>query len=91
MIFEWDENKNKENIKKHNISFEYAQKAFLDKRRVIAEDIKHSSGSERRYFCFGKVDDIIITVRFTIRQDIIRIFGAGIWREGRKIYEQKNN
>jgi uncharacterized DUF497 family protein len=91
MIFEWDENKNNSNIEKHGISFEYAQQAFLDTKRIIAEDVKHSIESEKRYFCFGKVEDVVITVRFTIRQNVIRIFGAGAWREGRKIYEQENN
>ncbi|QTA80276.1 Putative toxin-antitoxin system, toxin component, type II BrnT [Desulfonema limicola] len=90
MKFEWDENKNLENIKKHGISFEISQKAFLDAHRIIAEDIKHSNENEKRYFCFGKIDNDIITVRFTIRDKNIRIFGSGIWREGRKKYEEKN-
>jgi hypothetical protein len=29
-------------------------------------------------------------VRFTVRGDAIRIFGAGYWRKGKKIYEQEN-
>jgi uncharacterized DUF497 family protein len=37
--FEWDEAKNKENQSKHGVSFSIAQQAFLDPRRVIAEDI----------------------------------------------------
>lgn len=88
--FEWDENKNCENRKKHGISFYQAQKAFLDPNRIIAEDIEHSQ-IEQRYYCFGKVDEAIITVRFTYRDSIIRIIGAGYWRKGKKIYEQKNN
>ncbi len=67
MQFDWDENKNLENFKKHGISFEIAQKAFLDSNRIIAEDIKHSNENEKRYFCFGKIDNEIITVRFTVR------------------------
>ncbi|MDR3171922.1 MAG: BrnT family toxin [Treponema sp.] len=31
MTIEWDENKNQENIEKHNVSFEVAQGAFFDK------------------------------------------------------------
>jgi uncharacterized DUF497 family protein len=31
----------------------------------------------------------IITVRFTMRNESIRIIGAGYWREGRYKYEQK--
>jgi uncharacterized DUF497 family protein len=91
MEFEWDANKNTENIIKHGVSFYEAQDAFFDKRRVIALDTKHSSDREKRYFCFEKVNNVIITVRFTMRFDKIRIIGAGCWREGRIKYEEKNN
>lgn len=88
MEFEWDEAKNDINISKHGLSFYEAQKAFLDKKRVITLDKKHSS-SEKRFFCIGKTNKgIIATVRFTIRNGRIRIIGAGYWREGKKIYEQ---
>jgi uncharacterized DUF497 family protein len=88
MKFEWDARKNIENAIKHGVKFEDAQKAFVDKRRKIIKDEKHSKG-EARYFCYGKVEGEIVTVRFTIRKDIIRIFGAGLWRKGRKIYYGK--
>ncbi len=60
--FEWDENR--ENQIKHNVSFETAQYAFADSNRVIAEDVNHSQ-YEKRYFCFGKVEGMILTVRLT--------------------------
>jgi len=88
--FEWDENKNRANQAKHNLSFEEAQYAFLDHNRVIAQDLEHSQ-KEKRYFCFGKVDDAIMTVRFVYREGKIRIFGAGYWRKGKKIYEKNNS
>jgi uncharacterized DUF497 family protein len=87
--FEWDETKDCSNRLKHGVSFAEAQKAFFDLRRVVAEDLEHSGG-ERRYFCFGRVGDGILTVRFTYRAGRIRIFGAGYWRKGRKIYERQN-
>lgn len=87
--FEWDENKNKDNLKKHGIDFRTAQYAFLDKRRVIAKDLTHSK-KEKRYYCFGKVKGAILTVRFTYRTNRIRVIGAGFWRKGRKIYEKEN-
>jgi uncharacterized DUF497 family protein len=87
--FEWDDEKDKENRKKHHVSFVAAQQAFLDPRRVIAEDITHSS-EEKRYYCIGRVGDVILTVRFTYRGNVIRIFGAGHWRKGRKVYEEQN-
>lgn len=87
--FEWDEKKDRENIQKHGISFYEAQKAFLDPARLIAEDLEHSK-SETRYYCFGKVNEGVMTVRFTYRGHKIRIIGAGYWRKGRKIYEERN-
>jgi len=87
--FEWDENKNKQNQERHELSFELAQYAFADPNRIIAEDLNHSQ-NEKRYYCFGKVGEEIITVRFTYRRKIIRIYGAGYWRKGRKIYEKQN-
>lgn len=87
--FEWDEAKDKENQEKHNVAFALAQHAFLDPHRVIAEDINHST-EEERYYCIGRVGDAIMTVRFTYRDNVIRIYGAGYWRKGRKIYEEQN-
>ncbi len=85
--FEWDEKKNQRNIEKHEVDFYDAQQAFLDKKRIIAEDLDHSS-SEKRYFCFGKISSRVMTVRFTWRNNIIRIIGAGYWRKGKKIYDE---
>jgi uncharacterized DUF497 family protein len=85
--FEWDEKKDEQNQKKHGGPFRLAQYAFADPNRVIAEDISHSK-KEKRYYCFGKVGDRIITVRFTYRQTKILIIGAGYWRKGREIYEK---
>jgi hypothetical protein len=87
--FDWDERKNLENQRKHGVSFEMAQLAFTDSRRVIAEDLTHSQG-ERRYYCFRRVGHGVLTVRFTYRDDVIRIIGAGYWRRGKKIYETQS-
>ena len=86
VVFEWDEKKNAENIRKHSLSFDLAQRAFLDSRRVIWFDEGHSD-DEERYFCVGRVNGGIATVRFTVRNDGIRIIGAGYWRIGRRVYE----
>lgn len=87
--FEWDPKKDEDNQGKHGISFARAQFAFADPHRVIAEDLSHSS-SELRHYCFGWVDGGVLTVRFTFRHDVVRIFGAGYWRKGRRIYEREN-
>ncbi|HSW87357.1 MAG TPA: BrnT family toxin [Rhabdochlamydiaceae bacterium] len=88
LTFEWDPKKNDLNIKKHGISFFEAQRAFLDPNRIIAQDLEHSTKTETRYYCFGEVDEAIMTVRFIYKKQTIRIFGAGYWRKGRKIYEK---
>ena len=88
--FEWDEKKDKENQDLHVVTFQVAQYAFFDNNRVLAEDISHSTKDEKRYYCFGRVGDGILTVRFTYQGSVIRIFGAGYWRKGRKIYEETN-
>jgi len=85
--FEWDPAKDLANLAKHRVSFTAAQLAFADPHRVIAEDRSHS-GSEKRYYCFGLVGGGVLTVRFTYRDGIIRIIGAGYWRRGKRIYEQ---
>jgi hypothetical protein len=87
--FNWDQRKDADNQVKHGVPFVVAQYAFADPRRVIAEDAGHST-KEQRYFCFGRVGDGILTVRFTYRLGVIRIFGAGYWRKGKAIYEREN-
>ena len=84
--FEWDPAKDAENQRKHGVAFIDAQQAFLDPRRVIAKDLSHSQ-AEQRFYCFGRLKGGIVTVRFTYRGGVIRIFGAGYWRRGRNLYE----
>lgn len=87
--FEWDTKKDLENQSKHGVSFTIAQHAFSDPQRVVTEDLEHSE-DERRFYCFGRVAEGILTVRFTHRNNRIRIFGAGYWRKGKSIYEDEN-
>jgi hypothetical protein len=75
--------------KSKGVSFIDAQVAFLDSRRVIAEDLSHGEG-EQRHFCFGMVGGGVMTVRFTWREGRIRIIRAGYWRKGKTIYEREN-
>jgi len=88
--FEWNKLKNKVNKRKHGLTFEDAQNAFLDKKRIILKD-KMYSEKEERFFCIAEVNGKIMTVRFTYRGKIIRIFGAAFWRKGKKIYLLKSS
>ena len=87
--FDWDSNKDIENQLQHGVPFSLAQYAFTDPKRVIAKDTSHSQ-TEERFYCFGEVDGGIQTVRFTYRESVIRIIGAGYWRKGKAIYEREN-
>lgn len=83
--FEWDVEKARANLAKHGVDFFEAMSAFLDEHRIIATDEAHSE-SEPRYFCIGKVENRVLTVRFTYLKGMIRIIGAGHWRKGKVIY-----
>jgi hypothetical protein len=87
--FEWDAAKDLGNQAKHYVPFVTAQEAFLDPHRVIAEDVSHG-GLERRCYCIARVGAGILTVRFTLQRRVIRIFGAGYWRKGKRVYEKQN-
>lgn len=88
--FEWDPDKDRVNREKYGVSFGLAQLAFLDPVRVILQDLEHG-GEEKRFYCLGRVAEEIMTVRFTYRDNIIRIIGAGYWRKGKKLYEKENS
>ena len=56
---------------------------------MIALELGHSA-AEERFYCFGRVEAGVLTVRFTHRSGVIRIIGAGFWRKGKSVYEQEN-
>ena len=87
-LFVWDADKERINIERHGLGFAEASRVFEDPERLIAEDLKHSR-EEDRFFCVGRTGDAIATVRFTRRGEFTRIIGAGYWRKGRKLYEEK--
>jgi uncharacterized DUF497 family protein len=77
MKFEWDENKNAENIKNHNgISFEKAVKAFNDNLAIPLEDLEHSDENEKRYALIGMCELGLVFVTFTFRGENYRIISA---------------
>ncbi len=72
--FEWDEDKNKSNLEKHDIAFEEATEIFyLD--RYNSKPYLHA-GLEFRSFSVGKINDVEITVVYTLRNARIRIISA---------------
>ena len=47
ILFEWDEAKNKANIKKHGVSFEEAESVFFDEYALLKADPDHSETEDR--------------------------------------------
>ncbi len=77
MTFEWDENKNKVNKKKHGVSFEMAVRVYLDDKRIEKLDIEHTTLDEERVNIIGKVSDVLILfVVATDRNGKTRIISA---------------
>ena len=52
MNFEWEENKNQINQRKHGISFEEAQAVLEDEHAILFDDPDHSE-SEERFLLIG--------------------------------------
>ena len=73
MNFEWDENKNKRNIEKHNLDFEKAKTVFNDKNRLDFPDDRKDYGEERR-ITIGKIFEILYTVVYTAAANIKQSF-----------------
>ena len=76
--FEWDENKNTINKKKHGISFEEAETAFYDDEAVVIPDPEHSQDEERFILLGFSAMVRLLTVCHCFRgeDDIIRIISA---------------
>ena len=73
-VFEWDDEKNEKNFRKHGIYFEDAARVFLDKNFVEDYDEIHSD-FEDRYKIIGRVRNIL-TVIYTERGEKCRIISA---------------
>lgn len=77
MIFDWDDNKEKINIKKHGIDFDTAALVFGDDKRIEKFD-ENNSTDEDRYVTIGRINGvtIVVVVAYTMREDVIRIISA---------------
>ena len=85
MVFEWDEEKNLLNQRKHGISFETAAYVFADENYIEMYDFEHSI-SEDRYIAIGRVGDVLFVV-FTERKEKIRLISARLATEAeRRLY-----
>ena len=89
MEFEWDTQKAKSNLSKHNASFEEAQTVFDDPLYVDFYDPDHSE-DEHRYIIIGESSrSRILLVSYTEREDKIRIISARlVTKQELKAYQE---
>ena len=91
MKFEWDENKNEINQRKHGISFDEVTSVFRDAFAIVFDDPDHSE-NEERFLIIGTSDkrDICLVSHCYRGQDqVIRIISARkATKTERNIYEE---
>ena len=76
--FEWDENKNNINKRKHKVSFEEAKTVFEDASALVIEDPDHSE-QEERFIILGfshKANLLIVCHCYRMDDSVIRIISA---------------
>jgi uncharacterized DUF497 family protein len=88
MKFEWDAGKNAANATKHAISFDDATRIF-DGPILEGLDERHDYGEER-LVAIGMLDDLEVTVVYTMRGGSRRIISARrAHHRERKAYHQR--
>ena len=89
MIFEWDENKARKNLSKHQVSFDEAQTIFSDPLYVDFYDPDHSQ-DEDRYLIIGRTNTgNLLIVSYPERGNLIRIISTRKLTDSeKKMYEQ---
>nr|DAJ34937.1 MAG TPA: ribonuclease toxin [Caudoviricetes sp.] len=76
--FEWDENKNEINKKKHKISFDEAKTVFYDDNALLIDDPEHSE-QEERFIILGtskKANLLVVCHCYRHSETVIRIISA---------------
>ena len=76
--FEWDENKNKLNQRKHGVSFEEARSVFYDEAALVIDDPEHSI-SEARFIILGlsnKLHLLVVCHCYRKSDTVIRLISA---------------
>jgi uncharacterized protein len=88
MSFEWDEEKARSNIAKHNISFDEATSVFDDPLFLTFADPEHSI-QEQRFVIMGEsARGRLLVVSYTERIGTTRLISARpVTRKERKAYE----
>lgn len=78
IAFEWDENKNKLNQRKHGVSFEEAKTVFYDDEAIVIDDPEHSR-EEERFIILGlsnRANLLVVCHCCRVSETVIRIISA---------------
>ena len=78
LVFEWDDGKAGQNIKKHGVSFEEAATVFGDPLSLTIIDPSHSDHEERFVIIVESIQRHLLVVVHTERGDNIRIISARV-------------
>ena len=84
MQLEFDPAKEAANLAKHGVDFSTVLRVFEDPLFQTKTTAWTSRGSTLSATMEG-----ILTVRFTIREDALRVIGAGYWRKQKSAYENQ--
>ncbi len=77
MDFEWDENKNQQNIKKHKVRFEDAIPVFFDENAVSFEDNRYNYPDGQRMVIIGANNANVLYVAYAeLEADTVRIISV---------------
>lgn len=76
MQFEWDREKAKKNLKKHNVSFDEAMTVFYDPLSATFDDMDHSVDEQRLITIGYSSHKRLLLVAHTERGKTIRIISA---------------
>jgi uncharacterized DUF497 family protein len=90
LLFEWDDDKARANVKKHKVSFDEARTALSDPLEMTIYDPDHSA-DEDRFISMGLSEQgRVLVVSYTERGDRIRIISARLAnKHERKQYEEE--
>jgi uncharacterized DUF497 family protein len=87
--FEWDDDKDKKNRRKHGVSFDEAKTVFGDPLSSTIHDPLHSDDEDRYVMLGESIRGRLLVVVFTDRDERIRIISARVaTRKERKDYEE---
>jgi len=76
LVFEWDDEKERDNIQAHGVNFTDASQVFYDYFRMERHDTD-SSNDEERWQTMGFFNDVLFVV-YTERGEDIRIISARV-------------